>query len=217
MKILIINPNTSRDFTDIIDSTAKEYASPRTEIITINPEKGPDILDTAEAQKEQIPRVADLIKRNLDNYDVFIIACAGDPGLELCREITPYVLGIGESAIWAACAITRNFSILTVIDLPDTWASERLCGLGLDPKLCRSARFIGTDPSTIVSKRHELRELYYEAGKKCIQVDGAEALILNCAGVSDLKKYLEERLQVPIIAGTIAAVKIAEQMPIRVK
>jgi allantoin racemase len=92
-----------------------------------------------------------------------------------------------------------------------------LRGLGLDPKLCRSARFIGTDPSTIVSKRHELRELYYQSGKKCIEEDGAEAIILNCAGVSDLKEYLEERLQVPIIAGTIAAVKIAEQMPICMK
>ena len=41
--------------------------------------------------------------------------------------------------------------------------------------------------------------------------DGAGALILSCAGMSDIKELLERELKVPVIAGVISALKIAEQ------
>ena len=37
------------------------------------------------------------------------------------------------------------------------------------------------------------------------------ALIFGCAGMSDIKERLEQHLKVPVIAGVISALKIAEQ------
>ena len=62
----------------------------------------------------------------------------------------------------------------------------------------------------VVKKRKELLGHYCELGRKCI-ADGAGALIMSCAGMSDIKEYLEQQLKVPVIAGVISAVKIAEQ------
>ena len=53
-------------------------------------------------------------------------------------------------------------------------------------------------------------EVYFQVGQKCIE-DGAGALVLSCAGMSDIKEHLEQRLKVPVIAGVISALKIVEQ------
>ncbi len=55
-------------------------------------------------------------------------------------------------------------------------------------------------------------DAYLKVGQTCIKEDGAGALILNCAGMSDLTEYLAERLKVPVISGVISAVKMAEQL-----
>jgi Asp/Glu/hydantoin racemase len=47
-------------------------------------------------------------------------------------------------------------------------------------------------------------------GRKCIERDGADALVLACAGMSDLKDYLEGNLKAPVTSGVEFAVKIAE-------
>ena len=65
----------------------------------------------------------------------------------------------------------------------------------------------------IVKKRKEMLDVYCQVGQKCVDEDGAGALILVCAGMSDLKEYLEEHLKVPVISGVVSAVKIVEQLP----
>ena len=41
-KICIINPNTTTSMTEVIDTTAKKYAGLNTEIISTQPETGPE-------------------------------------------------------------------------------------------------------------------------------------------------------------------------------
>ena len=42
--------------------------------------------------------------------------------------------------------------------------------------------------------------------------DGAEAVLLGCAGMADLVEELQRRTGVPVIDGVTAAVKLAEAM-----
>jgi allantoin racemase len=51
-----------------------------------------------------------------------------------------------------------------------------------------------------------------EASQLAIQVDGAEAICLGCAGMSGLEQQLENRLGVPVIDAVAAAVKMAESL-----
>ncbi len=213
MKILVINPNTSAEMSTTIDSTAKEYASPGTEITTVNPQHGPDFIANAYHAALQAPRVVELVEKNKANYDYFIIACYSDPGLEACRVITRNVIGIGEAAIMTACVLARRFSFLCVTKGTAQSISERLRVLGIDQSRCASVRVVGSGTSDeIMKRRREMLDVYFQASQQCVDEDGAGALILYCAGISDLKGSLEKRLAVPVISGVVSAIKVAEQL-----
>lgn len=209
MRILIINPNTSVEMLKTIDGTAKKYASPGTYVTTVNPKDGPDFIANAYDAALQVPKVLQLVEENKVNYDYFIIACGYDLGLEACRVVTKNVTGIGEAAIMTACTVAKRFSFLTPTEESAERMLEKLRSLGIDRGRCASARPVGTSDE-IVKKRNEMFEVYCQVGQKCIK-DGANAIILNCAGMSDIKEHLEQRLKVPVIAGVISAIKIAEQ------
>ena len=209
MKILIINPNSSIEMTQTIDSEAKKYASPGTEITTVNPPDGPAFMSNDYHSAIQTPKVLEMLEKNKDKYDYFILACGLDPGIDACRVVTPNLIGMGEAAIMTACAVAKRFSILSSTDETAAGVPARLRSLGLESWRCASVRPVGTSDE-VVKKRKELLGHYCELGRKCI-ADGAGALIMSCAGMSDIKEYLEQQLKVPVITGGISAVKIAEQ------
>jgi allantoin racemase len=48
-------------------------------------------------------------------FDAFLIGNIGDPGLQICREITTMpVLGLCETALYTACMMGQNFSLVTI-------------------------------------------------------------------------------------------------------
>ena len=210
MKILIINPNSSVEMTETIDSVAKKYASPGTEITTVNPPDGPAFLDNAYLYALQVPKVLDILEKNKDSYDYFILACGSDPGLDAGRLVVKNIIGIGEASVMTALSVAKRFSFLSSTEASAAAVPDRLRSLGIDLSRFASARPVVTS-GKMIKKRHEMFEVYCQVGQKCVDEDGAGALILSCAGMSDLKEHLEQRLKVPVIAGVISAVKIAEQ------
>ena len=211
MRILIINPNTSVEMLKTIDAVAKKYACAGTEITAVNTPDGPEFIADAYDTALQAPKVINLVEKNKEKYDCFIVACGYDPGLEGCRVVTRNVIGIGEAAIMTACAVAKRFSYLNPTPASAAAVPGRLRSLGIDPSRCASARAVGTSDE-VVKKRFEMLNLYRQAGQKCVEEDGAGAIILSCAGMSDLTEQLEQHLKVPVIAGVISAVKIAEQL-----
>lgn len=214
MKILVINPNTSVYMTESIDTTARKYASPGTEITTVNPVDGPDYLANDHDEAIQAPKVLNLIEKNKRNYDAFIIACGSDPGLEACRLVTRNVIGIGEASVMSACALSRKFSFLCSNASVVLAIRNFLHTLGVYPSRLASARSVGNlKRDEIVRKRHQMVDFYCEVGRHCIEEDGAGALVFSCAGMGDLKEPLEKTLGVPVISGVVSAVQLAELLP----
>ncbi len=209
MRILVINPNTSVEMTETIDSTAKKYASPGTEITTVSPPDGPTFIGNAYDAAIQTPKLIDILEKNKDSYDYFILACGNDPGIDACRLVVKNIIGIGEASIMTACAVAKRFSYLNSTVESAAAVPARLRSLGVDSSRLASARPVGTSDE-IVKKRHEKFDVYCQVGQKCIE-DGAEVLIFSCAGMSDIKERLEQHLRIPVIAGVISALKIAEQ------
>lgn len=212
MKILMINPNSSQEMSKTIDDTAKKYASPGTEITTVTMPDGPEFIGAARDFAEQLPKVVDTVQRNLTVYDHFVIACGANVGLAPSREITPSVLGIGEVAFATACAVAGSFSVLTPVTVGEQLVPRALDSQGIDRSKCASVRVVGDGAGdAIVRSRHERLDVYLDAGRRCVQDDGAGALVLHCAGMSDLKEYLEGQLGVPVTSGVGSSVKLAEQ------
>jgi len=217
MKVLIINVNSSEEYTKVIDTVAKKYAADSTKITTVKSERGQVWLGRPEDREAQTAEMEEIVRENSDKYDAIVYACGVDQGLDRLKKISNKVIGVGEASIFTACAIASKFSILLVTNQPENWGKERLRSIGIDPVRCVSSKTVGDGKTDeIVSRRHELRDVWYQEAKKCIDEDGAEAIILNCAMSADLKEWLEDKLQIPVISVVIAAVKVAEQLPVSV-
>lgn len=214
MKIKIINPNTTQSMTESIENLARRVARSDTQVWAVTPTSGPDSIECYVDEYLAVPGVLKEVIRGdrEEGADAFIIACFGDPGLQAAREVTSKpVLGICESAIAAAKFIAPYFSIVSVLDRSRKVTEDVVSNYGAE-RFCRSIRStglsvleFGRDP------KKGLEALAYQ-GKLAVQQDGAECILLGCAGFVDFVEDLSAQLGVPVLDGVMPAVKFAEAM-----
>lgn len=214
MKILMINPNTSQDFTQKIQEIADQYALPTTEVRAANPERGPRSIESIYDELLSAPGTLELAIKHLDVYDGLIIACYSDhPTIYALREITEKpVIGIAEASMYMACMLGHRFSVVTTNDAWEPLLWDAVAHYGLRER-CASVRSTGM---AVLELEHagdqETRTRILAAARKAVQEDQAEVICLGCAGMTGLDKDLEKEIGVPVLDGVIAALKFMEGM-----
>jgi len=215
MKVLIINPNTTKEMTQAIEKTARASAAADTQITCLTPSEGPKAIESAYDVAVAAFHVLELIRKDENDFDAFIIACGANPGIDAAREITQKpVAGIGESGMMTACSVASRFSVISPAVPGGTalgWEGVRALGL---ERRCVSVRSTGKGVlEGFFIEKDDLVEMLYRTGKQAIEEDGAGALVLLCAGMTGTKEILEQRLKVPVVDGVISALKTVEQFP----
>ncbi|WP_047154812.1 aspartate/glutamate racemase family protein [Aneurinibacillus tyrosinisolvens] len=211
MKIKVINPNTTWEMTRGIESAAKSVARPDTEIIAVSPDMGPTSIESFYDEYLAIPGVLQEIQKGEhEGADAYVIACYGDPGLQGAREITTApVIGIAEASLYMASMLAARFSIVTVLPRVKTMMEELVHGYGMGHRVLN----VRTTPMCVLDFERDpeagMRMLAQE-GRKAVEEDHAEAILLGCAGMAEFANNLEKELGVPVIDGVVAAVKFAE-------
>ena len=211
MRILIINPNTTARMTEAIGRAGRRAASAETEIIAVNPADGPVSIEGYYDEAFSVPGLlAEIAKGEAIGVSAHIIACFDDTGLEAarCASIAP-VIGIGEAAFHLASMLGHRFSVITTLSCSIAVVENNLMKYGLASR-CTKVRACEVpvlsldDPSSDASAKidAEIERARYE--------DGAEAIVLGCAGMADLAARLTERHGLPVIDGIASAVKLAE-------
>ncbi|WP_282128082.1 aspartate/glutamate racemase family protein [Roseobacter litoralis] len=211
MKILIINPNTTASMTKKIGVAARAVARPDTEIVATNSQSGPasiqGFLDVATC----VPGLLEEIARHPD-VDAIVIACFDDTGLDAVRtQVSVPVLGIGEAAYHAASMIANKFSVITTLSRSVPGLENNLMKYGLAQKCARVRatdipvlKLEEGDPATLYKIRSEIR--------LAIEQDGAEAIVLGCAGMADLMSDLSAEFGLPVIDGVAAGITFVEAL-----
>ena len=122
MRILLLNPNTTKGVTDLMMAAGREVASPGTELIPQTAQRGlPYIATRAEAQIGGTIALEMLAERHHE-VDAAIIAAFGDPGLFGARELFDIpVVGLAEAAMLTACMLGRRFAIVTFARALGPW------------------------------------------------------------------------------------------------
>ena len=121
------------------------------------------------------------------------------------------MLGICESAITAAKFIAPYFSIVSVLDRSRKVTEDVVTNYGAE-KYCRSIRSTALSVLEFGRNPQKGLEALAHQGELAVRQDGAECILLGCAGFVDFVQDLSVRLGVPVLDGVRPAVKFAEAM-----
>jgi allantoin racemase len=213
MKIFVINPNTSERMTEHIQKELQRIKRPDTDLTVVCSDKGPETIESAYDEACAIQPTLELVKRaNRQGYDGVILACFSDPGLEAAREISEIpVIGIEQSTLHMAAMLGAKFSVLTPRQerIPSRRAHVHMYGLDYFLASVRSLD-LSVAETDADPERTKLRIL--EVAKRAIEDDGAEVIVLGCAGMAGYAPLVEETLGVKVLDPTAVALKVAEAM-----
>ncbi len=213
MRITLINPNTSRAMTAKIAAAAREVAGPGVDVAAVCPDVGPAAIESHLDEAFAAAAVVDLIDQDLraGGSDGYVIACFGDPGLDAARELVEVpVVGIAEAAMHVAVLSGRTFGVVTTLPRTLGRARDLVRRYGMtDACVALVGTGIGvleledTDPAAVETIAAE-----------CAQVvaEGADVVVLGCAGMTDLCRALSARVGVPVVDGVGSAVGLVAAM-----
>ncbi|MFZ1663432.1 MAG: aspartate/glutamate racemase family protein [Paracoccaceae bacterium] len=215
MRILVLNPNTTASMTEKIGAAARRVASPGTEIVARNPAVGPASIEGFYDEAMCLPGMLEVIRTTPD-VDGVVIACFDDTGLDAARCLTDKpVVGIGEAAYHMASMISNKFSVITTLGRSVPALEHNLHKYGLS---ARCARVRSSEVAVL-----ELEEQGSDATNRisdeiavAMAEDRAEAIVLGCAGMTDLTEFLSARHGLPVLDGVVCALTLCESL-IRLK
>ena len=208
MRLLLVNPNTSRETTDAMVRIA-EAAAP--EGVTVEGATAPwgVGLITNEVQLATASEaVLDLLRGRATLPDGVIIAAFGDPALAEARTLLPCpVTGIAEAGMAEAAAGGRPFAVATT--MPDLAAAIAATAHRYGHALLfRGVHLTPGDPAVLMADRERLQEALADACRAAIAA-GAEAVVIGGGPLAMAARAIAPLLPVPIIEPVPAAVRLA--------
>jgi len=211
MRILVINPNTTAAMTEKIGAAARRVAAPGTEIVAVNPAGGPVSIEGYYDEAISVPGLLEVIRRTPD-VDAVVIACFDDTGLDAARCVTDRpVVGIGEAAYHMAAMLSNKFSVVTTLGRSVPALEHNLHRYGL---AARCARVRSSEVPVLDLEKpgsNARGRISAEVGR-AIEEDRAEAIVLGCAGMTDLTEALAAEHGLPVLDGVVCAVSLSESM-----
>ena len=210
MRIHVVNPNASAEMTAGIASAARAAAPVGVEVIARGAHTGPvsieGAVDGALAVPPMLARIAEAERAGMDAH---VIACFDDTGLEAARCLAAGpVVGIGEASAHAATLVAERFGVVTSMPAALPVLRANLARYGFAGR-CAGLRAAGVPVLDIDRGAPEaLAAIRRETGA-ALDEDGAEAILLGCAGMATLAAELSEEFGCPVVEGIAAGIGLA--------
>jgi Asp/Glu/hydantoin racemase len=212
MRLLVVNSNTTAAVTERIAAEARRAAPTGTEVTAVTAPFGLPLIVTASDWQVAGTATLAALGAARGTYDAAIIACFGDPGLDVAKERAGVpVLGISEAAFHAAAMLGRRFGVVSFTRALEPMYVDCLARHGLASRCAgfRSGPDFNGDPGTVAEDRAAMvLELIDEA----VRLDGADVVIIAGGPLAGLAHSLAPHVPVPLIDGVSAAVALAEAL-----
>ena len=207
-RIVVINPNSNQAVTRGIDEALRPLAfADGPEIVCTTLAEGPYGIET-QADVESVTMPLRRLVESDNGADAFVIACYSDPGLHVCREGSERpVFGIAECGVLTALARAERFGVIAIKQRSIRRHIRYLRQMGLMERLA-GERPLEMSVAETASGENTLDRMV-EVGRELRDRDGAEAIVMGCAGMARHRRALEKALGVPVIDPTQAAVAMA--------
>lgn len=202
--ILVINPNSNPDVTDGFSEAVAPLrlaGGPKIECLTLK--EGPFGVETQQDVDSVILPLRDLMLSHPE-ADAFVIACYSDPGLATCREaLSQPVFGIQESGIFSALQKGERLGVIALSPKSISRHLPYIRRLGVETRLAAERPL---NLSVADAERDSAFNRVLAVANELIEADGADTLVLGCAGMARHRQRLEEAVGRPVTDPTQAAV-----------
>ncbi|WP_342364097.1 aspartate/glutamate racemase family protein [Terrarubrum flagellatum] len=205
-EILVINPNSSSAVTRSMEACLARVAEgARHDIRCIDLPKSPPGIETDDHVAAVVPHVIEAVTQSTS--DAFVVGCFSDPGVALARRVTKRpVIGIAEAAYLAALGLGRRFGIVSLGPSSINRHLKYLVDLKLDGRLAGD-RSIDMGISALSGR--DVIEIVVRVGKRLRDEDGADVVILGCAGLGRYRAAVEQELDLPVVDPVQAGAALA--------
>ncbi|SMG59095.1 aspartate/glutamate racemase family protein [Paraburkholderia susongensis] len=138
----------------------------------------------------------------------FVIACFSDPGLYSARESTDRpVLGIAECGVLTAMTLGQKFGVVSILQASIGRHWRYFASMGVTGRLAGDIA-IGLSVAELADQQRTFARLC-AVGEELRDRQGADVLVLGCAGMAAYRAALAEHLGMPVVDPTQAAVAMA--------
>ena len=207
--IIVINPNSTVAVTEAMDKALDPLrlpGGPKIESLT-NPDGPPGIECQAHVDDVSL-HIRNIIRARDAEAAAFVIACYSDPGMYAARESTSKpVFGIAESGMLTAMSLGSAFGIIAILNRSVPRHIRYIRSLGLEGRLAGDRAL--ELPVVELSNESKTYERMVRVGTELRDLDGADVLVMGCAGMSRYRARLEDQLGIPVVDPSLAAVGMA--------
>jgi len=197
-RIVIINPNSTEAVTGGIDEAVAPLrfrGGPRFDCITLS--EGPPGIESQRDADAVVGPLCQLIRREDNATQAFVIACFGDPGLHSARETTATpVFGIAQCAYLHALSVGERFGVIAILENSVRRQRRYVRQLGLAAHYAASVA-VGLGVTAL--EGDDVTARMVAAGRELCDEHGADVLILGCAGMARRKDAVQQALGVPVV------------------
>lgn len=208
MTLFVINPNSSTGVTDGIDRAVAPLRGHGVEIACLTLAEGPPGIESQAQADAVVPHLLALADGLADRATGLVVACFGDPGLASLRErLAVPVFGIMESGMLTAMTLGQRIGVISILpgSVPRHWRAYGAMGIG---DRIAGDRALGLGVADLSDERRSLDRMIV-IGRRLIEEDGADTLVLGCAGMADRRTALEDTLGLPVVEPCQAATAMA--------
>lgn len=209
ISVLVINPNSDEAVTRAMDEAlAPLRMTDGPEIACLTLGDGPPGVESQLDADAVIMPLVRLIRTRDAEAAAFVVACFSDPGLHAAREATTKpVLGIAECGILWALTLGHRFGVISILARSVPRHLRYIAAMGVGARLAGD-RPIGLSVGALADAGVTLERMI-KTGKRLRDDDGADVLVMGCAGMARYRAALEAAVAIPVVEPTQAAVAMA--------
>jgi allantoin racemase len=205
--ILVINPNTSARTTEMMVSVAQPLVPSGFNIVGVSAAHGVPMIVNEFDLAASIIEVVRIGREKASGVGAIMVAAFGSSGADILRQTVRIpVIGIGEAAIMEAAAGERRFGIATTTPALVGSIEAGVRKLSLERNFT-GVRLPDGDPLTLAASPAKQDAALIKASADCIELDGAEAVVIGGGPLSASAARLRHRFTNDIIEPVPAAIR----------
>lgn len=206
--LIVINPNSSETVTAGIDAAMEPLRALGTPIRCVTLAEGPPGIESQAQADETIPPMLRLAASLEDRAAGFVIACFGDPGLHALRDRTALpVLGIQESAVMTALTLGQRVGVVAILPGSIPRHMRAFGAMGVMDRVAGD-RALNLGVADLADAKVTLARMV-AVGAVLRDQDGADVLILGCAGMAQYRAAVQAAVGLPVVEPCQAAAAMA--------